>query len=163
VIARYNECLPNAADAFPPTEEGFDMTRNLLAGGVLALALGSLAFADEKALAELEGTYKVEALLKGGMDIPEEIRKNVSVKFKGEEMTLQLPEKALAAKIKVDASKTPKTIDISPSDGPEKGKTFPGIYKQDKGELVIAFSEKGDRPADFKAEGEVAVMKLKKE
>ena len=59
------------------------------------------------------------------------------------------------------AAKSPATIDIAPLDGPEKGKTFPGIYKFENGELWLVFAEKGDRPADFKGEGEgVMVVKL---
>ena len=87
----------------------------------------------------------------------------MSITFKGEVMTVSLPKMTKAAKIKVDSSKSPMTIDISPTDGPETGKTFPGIYKLDKSELIIAFAEKGDRPTDFKAEGETVIMKLKKE
>ena len=97
------------------------------------------------------------------MDVSPEDRAKVSVKFKGDEMSLVLPNRTMAAKIKADAGKSPGTIEISPTDGPEKGKTFPGIYKADGDELVIAFSEKGERPTDFKAEGETVLMRLKKD
>ena len=51
---------------------------------------------------------------------------------------------------------------LSPSDGAEKGKTFPGIYKLEKGELTLAFTEKADRPKEFKSDEDVILMKLKK-
>ena len=66
------------------------------------------------------------------------------------------------AKLKVDATKTPHTIDILPTEGDSKGKTFPGIYKLEKGEVTLVFTEKGDRPKDFKAEGEAMMIRMKK-
>lgn len=141
------------------------MNRCFLAGAVFLLACGFLASADNKALKELEGTYKAEAVTKNGKEQPEEIVKGITVKFKGEEMSILVKDKTFATKIKVDAEKTPKTIDISPTDGTEKGKTFLGIYQYDidTKELVIAFTEKGERPTELKATGETALMKLKKE
>ncbi len=139
------------------------MNRLLLAGGLLGLLAATSVFADDKALADLQGSYKVQGLTKAGNEIPEEIRKTFTVKFKGDDMALVVGDKTNSAKVKVDAAATPKTIDISPTDGPDKGKTFPGIYKLENGELFIAFSEKTDRPKEFKAEGDTAVMRLKKE
>ncbi len=48
------------------------------------------------------------------------------------------------------------------ADGEAKGKTFPGIYKLEKGELTLVFTEKGDRPKEFKSDDEVMLLKLKK-
>ena len=83
--------------------------------------------------------------------------------IKGEEMTIKVGDDEKKAKIKVDSSKTPNTIDVFPSEGPEKGKSFPGIFKLEKGELTLNFTEKGDRPKDFKVEGEAMLLKMKKE
>lgn len=128
-----------------------------------AILVGSTyAAADEADLKILEGVYKVEAISKGTVEAPEDVRNGVTVTFKGDEMKLSLPKATLTAKIKVDGSKPVKTIDISPAEGPEKGKTFPGIYKIEDGLLTVAFNEKGDRPAEFKAEGDITLLKLKK-
>jgi len=135
----------------------------LLAALTATLALGTALVADDAGLKALEGTYKVVGLTKSGDVVPDDVLKSVSVIFKADEMTLKLPERALPAKIKVDGKKSPMTIEITPSDGPEKGKTFLGIYRIEKDELTIAFNEKGDRPTEFKAEGDVALMKLKKD
>ena len=139
------------------------MKRFAVAGGLMAFAIGGMVLADEKALQELEGTYKVVAAEKGGKAIPDEARDKLSLTFKGESLTISFDGMEKTGKIKADSTKTPKHIDISPSDGPEKGKTFPGIYKLDKGELTLAYSEKGDRPKDFKSEGEVTLLKMKKD
>ena len=67
--------------------------------------------------------------------------------FKGDEVTIVSNYKGdkeeKRAKLKADNSKTPQTIDFMPTDGEAKGKTYPGIYKLEKGELTIVFVEKG--------------------
>ncbi len=139
------------------------MKRFAIAGCLMVMVFAGVLVADEKALKELEGTYTVSALEKGGKPAPKEIMESIKVSIKGENFVLMIGTDEKKAKIKVDASKTPNTIDISPSDGPEKGMTFPGIYKVEKGELTIVFHEKGtDRPKEFKSEGEGMLMKLKK-
>jgi uncharacterized protein (TIGR03067 family) len=139
------------------------MKRFALAGGLLAAAFTGVVLAQDKALKELEGTYRVTSMEKSGKTAPKELTESVKVSFKGEELLIKVGDEEKKAKVAVDASKTPNTIDITPADGPEKGKTFPGIYKFDKGELTLAFTEKGDRPKDFKVEGEVILMKMKKD
>lgn len=140
------------------------MIRLLVAGPLLAFALGGVVLADDaKALKELEGTYKVTGGAKGGVEIPETLRADMAVKISGETITISVKGNPFPAKIKIDPSKKPAHIDINPTEGAEKGKTFPGIYAVEKGELTLAWSEKGDRPKDFKGEGDALVLKLKKD
>jgi uncharacterized protein (TIGR03067 family) len=139
------------------------MKRFALAGALLVAAFTGIIFAQDKALKELEGTYKVTYMEKVGKVAAKDLTDTLRVTFKGEEMVIKVGEDEKKAKIKVDASKMPNTIDVLPSEGPEKGKTFPGIYKIEKGELTLAFTEKGDRPKEFKVEGEAVLLKMKKE
>jgi len=139
------------------------MKRFAVAGGLMLAVFAGVVIADEKALKELEGTYTVTVLEKGGKGAPKELTDTLKVTIKGDDFNLVVGTDEKKAKIKVDASKTPNTIDITPSDGPEKGKTFPGIYKSEKGEVTIVFNEKGDRPKDFKSEGEAMLVKMKKD
>ena len=61
------------------------------------------------------------------------------------------------ATIKVDAKAKPATIDISPDEGPEKGKTMKGIWKLEKDKLTIAVTEdkggESKRPENFDGKG----------
>jgi uncharacterized protein (TIGR03067 family) len=139
------------------------MKRFAVAASLLAVSLAGVALADEKALKELEGSYVVTVLEKGGKAAPKEVMDGLKVSIKGDALTITVGGEEKKAKIKVDGAKTPATIDILPSDGAEKGKTFPGIYKVEKGEVTIVFHEKeSDRPKEFKSEGEGMLMKLKK-
>ncbi|MBX9624593.1 MAG: TIGR03067 domain-containing protein [Gemmataceae bacterium] len=140
------------------------MARILAAGAVFAVLAGGAVLADDKALKELDGAYKATALTKGGKVAPDDLVAGTTATFAGGELTVTVNGKAFPSKVKVDPSKKPAHIDISPTDGPEKGKTFPGVYKLDKGELVIAFAERpgADRPKDFTGDADATVLKLKR-
>jgi uncharacterized protein (TIGR03067 family) len=139
------------------------MKRFALAGGLMIAAFTGVIVAQDKVVKELEGTYKVVSLEKAGKPAPAELVETLKVTIKGEDLTIKIGDDEKKAKIKVDSSKTPNTFDITPSDGPDKGKTFPGILKIEKGEVTIAFTEKGDRPKEFKSEGEVMLLRMKKD
>lgn len=139
------------------------MKRFAVAGALLAFGLGGIVLADEKALKELAGTYRVVSAEKAGTPAPKDVEK-VKLTFKDDELTISMgggQEKK--AKITVDATKKPAHIDISPDDGPEKGKTFPGLYKLEKDDLTLVFTQGADRPKDFTSEGGAMLLKLKKE
>jgi uncharacterized protein (TIGR03067 family) len=128
----------------------------------LGFALTGAGRADDPAEL-LAGTYTVTALAKGGKDVPADVRKATTVRIAAGELTFVIKDKAFPAKIaKLDPAAKPAAIDLAPADGPEKGKTFLGIYSYQDGELTLAFTEKGDRPADFGGAGDATVVKLKK-
>lgn len=139
------------------------MKRFAVAGVLLAFGLGGLVVADEKALKELAGKYKAVAAEKNGVAVAREKVEKLSVTIQDDTLTVTDGEGGeKRAKIKVDPTKKPAHIDISPDDGSDKGKTFPGVYKLDKDELTLTFAEKGDRPKDLTSEGTL-LLKLKRE
>lgn len=139
------------------------MTRHAAPLALLAVALAGLARADEKAPKELEGTYKLVQAERDGKQAEKALTDAVTVTIKGDEFTMVFsPDDKKTAKIKLTPDAKPAKIDLSPQDGPEKGKTFPGIYKVEKGELTLAFSEKGERPKEFKSDNEAILLRLKK-
>jgi uncharacterized protein (TIGR03067 family) len=155
------------------------MTRLVLAFAFLSFALGGLVPADEKkdekkeekkeekkdekGLKELEGTYKLVHAERDGKAAEKALVEAVTVTIKGDEfiMSFSADDKKVS-KIKVAPDAKLSTIELVPQDGTEKGKTFPGIYKLDKSELTLAFSEKGDRPKEFKSDNEAILLRLKK-
>ena len=130
----------------------------------LTFAFGPLLRADDDSpLKPLEGMYSATTVSKGGKDAPEEFRKELGCKVAGDQLTFSVKGKEMPAKVaRVDAKAKPATNDIVPTDGPEKGKTFLGIYSYQDGELTLAFTEKGDRPTDFTGANNATVVKLKK-
>ena len=72
-----------------------------------------------------------------------DVTDSMKITFKDEAL-IKVADEEKKAKIKVDSSKTPNTIDVIPADGPEK-KDVPR-YLQDRGGLTINFTEKGTGP-----------------
>jgi uncharacterized protein (TIGR03067 family) len=138
------------------------MKRFAVAGALLAVGLGGIVLADEKALKELAGTYRVVSAEKAGTPAPKDVEK-VKLTFKDDELTIHTGGGEKKAKIKVDGTKKPAHIDIMPDDGPEKGKSFPGLYKLEKDDLTLVFTQGADRPKDFTSAGGAMLLKLKKE
>jgi uncharacterized protein (TIGR03067 family) len=139
------------------------MKQFAVVGLTMLLSFAGILSADEKDLKELEGTYSVTLLKKGGKEAGKEDTQKTKIRFKGESLSIVIGGDEKSTQIKVDASKQPHTIDITPSEGPDKGKTYLGIYKYDKGELTIAFVKVGDRPKEFTSENDITLMNLKKD
>lgn len=134
---------------------------------VIALVLFSaatVAIAADLDLKALSGNYKITGLQKGGQDAPKEVLDGVKgVTIVGDEFTVDTGGEKKIAKIKLDGSKKPVTIDLIPEDGPQKGKAMPGILTLEKGVLKIGMSEGGERPTEFKkAEMVITLEKISK-
>jgi uncharacterized protein (TIGR03067 family) len=141
----------------------------VLAVGFIALSLARAdekkdeKAKDEKGLKELEGTYKIVLAEKDGKAAEKMIMDMFTITIQGDEfISVFGSDDKKIAKIKVTPDPKLSTIDLLPQDGPEKGKTFPGIYKIEKGEITLVFTEKGDRPKEFKSDNDAILMRLKK-
>jgi uncharacterized protein (TIGR03067 family) len=129
------------------------MKLRVLAVLAVALMFGALTVqgGDDKEAKKFEGTWKVTSLKAGGKDAPAEFTEKIQFVFKGDKLTIKGGPKEEEAKFKVDGSKKPKTIDITPTSGKEKDKTSEGIYKFDGKKLTLCVVAKpGDeRPKEF--------------
>lgn len=136
---------------------------------MLAGFAARLYAADEKPLEgdlkELQGEWRMVSAESEGMSLPDELVKAIRMTFKGDEMSMRMSgdgQDDHKATIKLDAAKTPKTIELVPADGPESGKTIMGIYELDGGKLKIcAASKSGDettRPKELKSAGETKTI-----
>ncbi len=140
------------------------MTRLLVAVAAVAVAIPALAQDTPavKAAKELNGTYAIKSANFDNKPAPDEMLKDVTaVEIKDGTITVRTAKKDDPAKFTVEPSKDPKkpgSIDIA--SGGDKAK--PGLYKFDKGELTIAFSDKDARPTDFAPADGVRVLVLVK-
>ena len=141
------------------------MRRLIPAVAFLALAV-PLARADEKADAakKLNGSYTVVEVLVDGKPDAEKKNDISAFTIKDGTITAKTKNREEKATFKLDPSKKPAHIDLSPEN--EKI-TILGIYETketDAGlELIIAFSDegpKGERPKDFKGGKDTFVIKF---
>lgn len=130
---------------------------------MLVLMVGLVMGADEKKdQNELKGTWNITAFESGG-NTPPEIKGTFT--FDGNDLKIKLADRDHTGTFKLDGTKKPKEIDVTPGDGPEAGKVMKGIYAVSKDELKLALarSEK-ERPKSFdKPEETVIVITLKKD
>jgi len=129
-----------------------------LTAAALFLGLVCTARAQDdaaKAAKKIEGSYQVVSMTVGGK--PDKKTDEVkSFTIKDGTITINDGNKDETVKFTLDPAKKPGHIEIDPG----KGQTAPGIYEAkdtDKGlELTIAFARGtgGERPKDFKGEGE---------
>jgi uncharacterized protein (TIGR03067 family) len=130
----------------------------LLCTIVLPIAGGSGGRADDKAdvdkeLKKFQGTWTIESSVTGGVEIPAEQLKGFSVTFEGAKHTLKFEDNVFQAGTQtMDSSKSPKTIDVTMTEGPNKGTVMLGIYEFDGDTLKVCFDPQGkQRPTEFKS------------
>lgn len=107
--------------------------------------------AVKKDLAALQGEWAMVSGSADGQPLPEGMRKQMKRVCEGDVTTTTMGERVfLKAKITIDPSKKPKSIDYQMLDGATKGKTQFGIYEVDGDTFKACFSAPGDpRPTDF--------------
>jgi uncharacterized protein (TIGR03067 family) len=124
--------------------------RTLLALGLMASALSLSAAADDKK-DPTAGKWVIESVTREGKS--NDVLKGAAREHADGKYTIT-PAKGAATvgTYKLDATKSPMTIDMMPKGGNYDGKTLLGIAKLDGDTLTIAFAEPGkDRPAKFES------------
>lgn len=124
----------------------------------LAASGGSDTLADEKADLEKEvrkfqGTWTFESSEAGGKELPAGELKGFILTFEGDKHTVKKGDEVIQVGTqKLDPSKSPKTIDVTMVEGPNKGTVMLGIYEIDGDTLKVCFDPQGKkRPTEFKS------------
>ena len=115
---------------------------------MFAQALAGDADADLKAL---QGSWTVISLAEEGMQLPEKEIQALEVVIVKNVLTVTEKGKVIAQyQFTLDASATPRAIDVTHLIGKEKGMKNPGIYEVDAKALRICLDETGKlRPTAF--------------
>jgi uncharacterized protein (TIGR03067 family) len=125
--------------------------------GVVFLGSGAV-LGDEKEdakkeLKALEGNWQLKRQEGGGSLTPKPVVERLRIVIEDGEMSWYIgnPASNQTADLKVDPTKTPKTIDAEITKGSAKDKIMLGIYKLDKDTLEICWGAPGSekRPAKF--------------
>ena len=123
--------------------------------GLAAVTILSVGAEDNEAvkndMAQLQGEWSMVSGSADGQAMPDDMLKQMKRVCKGDETTTTMNGRVfIKAKITLDPSKKPKTIDYEMTEGFTKGKKQLGIYEVDGDTFKACFAAPGaERPADF--------------
>jgi len=129
------------------------MRYGLLLAVAVALALSSPSPGDDAKddAKKIQGTWLPKSAELAGKPLPDEVRKSIKLVLKGDTYTATVGTEPDKGTFKLDPSAKPRAIDITGTDGPNKGKTFPAIYELTDDTLTVCYNLGGkDRPTEFK-------------
>jgi uncharacterized protein (TIGR03067 family) len=144
--------------------------KRFFVGFLVAATVGGAVLADDKTAAEakkLEGTWDIESIEIMGKKIDAPKGKGGSIVF-AKDMKVIMRDQGKEDKpgtYKIDAGKSPKTLDLIESKEGKAGEVMEAIYEVEGDNLKMGFSgegPKGKRPSDFKGE-KVVIMHLKRQ
>jgi len=124
---------------------------------ILGIAMTSLSFSGGNGLsasaATLDGKWQaVEAEL-AGKKFPAEVTTGIQLAIDGEKYLVTTNDGEDRGTVRCFADEKPSAMEITGTDGPNKGKTFLAIYKLDGEKLVVCYDLTGKaRPKEFKTE-----------
>jgi uncharacterized protein (TIGR03067 family) len=123
----------------------------ILAGVATLSAWAEETDAIKKDMAQLQGEWTMASGSANGYAMPDSMLGQSKRICKGDDLTVIVDGRPfMKAKITIDPTKKPKTIDYHMTDGFTKGKTQLGIYELDGDTFKSCFAGAGDeRPADF--------------
>jgi uncharacterized protein (TIGR03067 family) len=129
--------------------------RNMILVGLVAMTICAARAEDspaaKKDLAALQGEWSMVSGSADGQPMPDNLRTQMKRICKGDETSVTMGGQAFfKAKITLDPTKNPKTIDYTMTEGVNKGKQQLGIYELDGDTLKSCFAAPGvERPTDF--------------
>lgn len=123
----------------------------LLIAGALVAVDAREENAAQADLKRFEGSWSLVSLEVNAEPVAMDNLKQAKLTFTGERYSLKLDGGQLEMTIKVDPAKSPKALDLTLVEGPDKGKTYRAIYAFEKDSLKICrnIEPEKDRPAKF--------------
>ena len=121
---------------------------------VLVLSLSSAAWSDDAKEDTIDGTWLPSSAELGGKQFPDEVRKTIKLVVKEGKYTVTVGKEGTdQGTVKLDPSAKPKALDITGTEGPNKGKKIPAIYERNGDTLRVCYDLSGkSRPTEFKSE-----------
>jgi uncharacterized protein (TIGR03067 family) len=98
------------------------------------------------------GTWLPSSAEFGGKVFPDAVRKTIKLVIKDDKYTVTVGKGIDKGTVMLDPKAKPKAMDITGSDGPNKGKTMLAIYERDGDTLRVCYDLSGkSRPTEFKS------------
>lgn len=117
----------------------------------LVVASSSAAWSDDAKDDTLEGVWLPSAAELGGKKFPDEVRKTIRLELKGDQYIVTVGTEPDRGTCKRNPSAKPKALDITGTEGPNKGKTILAIYERNGDTLRVCYDLSGkSRPVEFK-------------
>jgi len=125
------------------------MNRRLYVALFLALSFASVSRGDDAK--SLDGTWLASAAELGGLKFPDDVRKSIKLVIGEGKYTVTVGKEPDRGTVKLDPSQKPKGLDITGTEGPNKGKTILAIYERSNDSLQVCYDLSGKaRPTEFK-------------
>jgi uncharacterized protein (TIGR03067 family) len=123
-----------------------DIVCLLFAASLAAVALGGVASDNEK----MNGTWKPVSAELAGTQWEQKVLDSMKLIVKDDKYTVEIGDLRDEGTVERDPNKSPKTMDIKGTKGPNEGKTFLVIYELKGDELRVCYDLSGKaRPTEF--------------
>jgi uncharacterized protein (TIGR03067 family) len=100
----------------------------------------------------IEGIWVPESAEISGVKFPDEVRKTIKLELKGDQYTVTVGSQIDRGTCKRNPSAKPKELDITGTEGPNKGKTILAIYEREGDTMKVCYDLSGkNRPTEFKS------------
>jgi uncharacterized protein (TIGR03067 family) len=119
---------------------------------ILVLSVMQTARSDDpKDSDTIQGTWLASTAELGGKPFTDEVRRSIKLTLKDDKYTVTVGKNPDQGTVKLDPSAKPKAMDITGTEGPNKGKKIPAIYELEGDTLKICYDLSGkSRPTEFK-------------
>lgn len=106
---------------------------------------------NPKAKNSQEGFWKPQSATLGGKPLPAEILKILTLRLEGNRYVVKIGSQVDKGTWKLLPKTRPQAMDITGTEGPNKGKTIPTIVEVNKDTMRVCYGLGGKRPKEFKA------------
>ena len=127
------------------------MRFGLLAALCLLATNSSAALDDDAKDEKVDGTWIAKTAELGGKKFPEAVTKSITLMLKDDQYTVTVGKNPDRGTCKRNPAAKPKTLDITGTEGPNKGRTILAIYERKDDTLKVCYDLTGKKyPEGFK-------------
>ena len=127
----------------------------LCIGLVLAVSLSAFAAGTPDDAKAVQGSWSPAKAELAGKAMPDAVLKSISLKLENGKYEVSVGGKPDNGTYTIDPTTKPKSMSITGTDGPNKGKTFLAIYELKNDTLRVCYDLSGaKRPTEFKSDAD---------